>query len=160
MIFMKAGRMLVAAFAGTTAMTLFSYIVSDKKRKNFKEPNLLGEMIHRVTPADKENSQMSGWILHYATGLVFTLLYSLILEEKEKKQTLSSDLLIGGVSGVAATLIWKATFSLHPDPPQIHFKDYYKHLVLAHVVFGVVTLCFLKKNSSGLKENFDTSIFI
>ena len=28
-------------------------------------------------------------------------------------------------------------FEIHPDPPVKDLKDYFRHLLLAHVVFGV-----------------------
>jgi hypothetical protein len=38
---MKANKIIVSGLAATSLMTLFSYIVSACKEKNFKEPQLL-----------------------------------------------------------------------------------------------------------------------
>ena len=37
-----------AALAGTTAMTLFSYAVSDARNKQFREPEILAKLIKRL----------------------------------------------------------------------------------------------------------------
>ena len=51
---MKTGNVLLAAAAGTAAMTLFSYLVSRKKNKDFREPRLLGKMVYRAVPGIKK----------------------------------------------------------------------------------------------------------
>lgn len=143
---MKIENVLLSALAGTAAMTLFSYTVSTKKNKNFKEPELLGKMVDRVVPeVGKPASQVAGWMLHCSTGLFFAFVYDLLLKNTKVKSNIPNGILIGGANGVAAIFIWKATFSLHPNPPQIDFKDFYKHLILAHLVYGTITWSMLKK---------------
>jgi hypothetical protein len=44
--------------------------------------------------------------------------------------------------------VWKAVFSLYPDPPQIKFKDFYGHLILVHIIFATPDLCILQKGDS------------
>jgi hypothetical protein len=143
---MKTGNTLLAAFLGTSAMTLFSYLVSRKKNKDFREPRLLGKMVYRAVPEIKKpESKVAGWILHCTTGLVFTIIYAELLKNKKLKSNVPDGIILGLINGVVAVGIWKATFSLHPDPPQIHFKDFYKHLILAHVVFSTTDLCTLNQ---------------
>ena len=147
---MKTGNVLVAAACGTAAMTLFSYLVSRNKNKDFREPQLLGKMIYRAVPdIEKPPAKVIGWILHCATGLTFAIIYGYLLKDTKLRSNLPDGVVLGLVNGVVAVGIWKATFSLHPDPPQIHFKDFYKHLVLAHIVFATTTLLILdgKKRS-------------
>jgi hypothetical protein len=141
---MKTGNVLLAAACGTAAMTLFSYLVSRKKNKDFREPRLLGKMVYRAVPEIKKpQSKVTGWILHCATGLTFTIIYTYLLKDTKLKANVPDGVVLGLINGVVAVGIWKATFSLHPDPPQIQFDDFYKHLVLAHVVFSTITLCTL-----------------
>jgi len=142
---MKTGKVLLAAFVGTSAMTLFSYLVSRKKNKDFREPRLLGKMVYRAVPEIKRSeSKVAGWVLHCTTGLLFTIVYVELLKNKKLKADVPDGIILGLINGVFAVGIWKLTFSLHPDPPQIHFNDFYKHLILAHVVFSTTDLCTLK----------------
>lgn len=141
---MKSGNVLLAAACGTAAMTAFSYLISRKKNKDFREPQLLGKMVYRAVPEIKKpQAKVAGWILHYTTGLTFAIIYKYFLKDTKLKPDVPDDVVLGLVTGVVAVGIWKATFSLHPDPPQIHFNDFYKHLVLAHIVFATTTLLIL-----------------
>jgi hypothetical protein len=136
---MKLNKMIWASIAGTTAMTLFSYFISQKKRKNFKEPELLGKLIHRAIPsADKENMQATGWVVHYTAGAVFAAIYYQLLKYTDVKPTVGNGLLVGALSGLPAIAIWYTVLTLHPNPPHTSNR-YYGHLVAAHVVFGAFT---------------------
>lgn len=146
---MKTGNVLLSALIGTSAMTLFSYFVSRKKNMDFREPRLLGKMVYRAVPQMKKpQAKVAGWVLHCTTGLVFTIIYAELLKNKILKSDLPDGIVLGLLNGVAAVGIWKATFSLHPDPPQIHFNDFYKHLILAHVVFATTDLSMLDENQN------------
>jgi len=137
---MNTRSVVIAGTTGTTFMTIFSYLVSETKDKNHKEPDLLGKLVQDLTPKLKEKySAAAGWTIHYITGLVFA---ACLINEWEKdghKATLISGLVLGALSGVAGAAIWKMIFQSHPAPPSIDYKSYYKHLVLAHAVFGVFT---------------------
>ncbi|HEU5365913.1 MAG TPA: hypothetical protein VFU62_10285 [Hanamia sp.] len=141
---MKTGNVLLAAACGTTAMTAFSHLVSRKKNKNFREPRLLGKMVYRAIPKiKKRQAKVIGWILHGTTGLTFAIIYDFLLKDTKLKSEAPEGVVLGLINGAVAVGIWKATFSLHPDPPKIHFDDFYKHLILAHIVFSTTTLMVL-----------------
>jgi hypothetical protein len=98
-------------------------------------------MVYRaVSGIQKPPAKVAGWILHFATGFTFTIIYELLLKHTKLKADVPDDIGLGLINGIVAVIIWKTTFSLHPDPPKIHFKDFYKHLVLAHIVFATTTL--------------------
>ena len=138
---MKKGNIFLAAAAGTAAMTLFSYLVSREKNKNFREPRLLGKMVYRAVPAIKKpEAEVAGWILHVGTGLLFVKGYKVILDHTKLGLNLPEEILLGVAAGAVAVIIWKSTFSLHPDPPEIDFKSFYGHLMLAHIVFTMGAL--------------------
>ncbi|MDB5228939.1 MAG: hypothetical protein JWN78_3132 [Bacteroidota bacterium] len=136
---MKLSPIILAGIAGTTAMTLFSYAVSKIQHRNFKEPQLLGKLIHRVAPVEKKNAEKSGWLLHYATGIIFASVYYQVLKKTNVEPTVLNGLLIGGLSGIPAVGIWYAVLKLHPYPPKRTFKNYFGHLIAAHVIFGAFT---------------------
>jgi hypothetical protein len=146
---MKNGNIFLATAAGTASMTLFSYLVSREKNKNFREPRLLGKMVYRAVPAIKRpDAEVAGWILHWGTGLLFTKGYKVLLDHTKLESNLPKGILLGVAAGAVAVIIWKSTFSLHPDPPEIDFKGFYKHLMWAHIVFTIGALLTLNKKNS------------
>lgn len=142
---MKTGNVLLAALVGTTSMTLFSYLVSRKKNRDFKEPKLLGKMVYRAIPEIKKpQAKVVGWCLHCGTGLFFTIMYKVLLDHTKLKSNLPEAVLLGVANGILAVGIWGTVFILHPDPPEIDFKKFFGHLVLAHVFFATPDLLILK----------------
>lgn len=145
---MKTNNIILASIEGTSLMSLFSYAVSFLKSKNFKEPELLGKLIDRIVPGlDKEEAKATGWTLHYLAGYVFAAVYAELLKRTDLKPTILNGLLIGAASSVPALLMWYTVFKLHPNPPKKQFKDYFGHLVLAHVVFGIFTFAGYKQQN-------------
>lgn len=134
----KTENTLLAATAGTTMMTLFSYLVSLAADKNFSEPEHLGTMIHRFMPMEsKKATQLAGWGAHYAVGLLFVLAYRELWKTGKIKKTVRNGIILGALSGTLAVLVWKTTFKVHPAPPWTDFTNYYIQLVPAHIVFAV-----------------------
>ncbi|MBK7883265.1 MAG: hypothetical protein IPJ81_05330 [Chitinophagaceae bacterium] len=143
---MKASNIILASIAGTTAMSLFSYAVSHTKNKNFKEPQLLGELTENAIPDIKtDTAQAAGWITHYAVGALFAAVYSMVLKKTKIAPSFANGAIVGGLSGIPAVLGWNTTFKIHPALPKTDYKRYYGHLVLAHMVFGAFTFLFFKK---------------
>lgn len=135
---MKTKATLVAGVTGTTFMTLFSYLVSLADGENFSEPERLGQLAGRLIPKlDKQQSQALGWLGHYAVGLLFALVYVELWRKGKLKPDWQTNLWLGGISGLLAVAIWKATFKMHPLPPALSFNKYYLQLVPAHVVFAL-----------------------
>jgi len=124
--------------AATTAMTLFSYVVSYLFNTQFKEPKLLSYFF--FTPGRKKSNTppLGGYVLHYLVGAGFTIAYKFIWKKWFKLPTWRSGLAYGSVCSVAGMLSWKAVFATHSSPPDIKLKSYLFHLFLAHLVFGVV----------------------
>jgi hypothetical protein len=134
----KSANTLLSATAGTTMMTLFSYLISLAADKNFSEPEHLGTMIHRLSPGtSKKQSQVAGWGAHYAVGLLFVLVYRELWQSGKIKKNLRNGIILGALSGALAVGVWKATLKMHPAPPWIDFTNYYVQLVPAHIVFAV-----------------------
>jgi hypothetical protein len=138
-------KVLVAGVTGTTFMTLFSDIVSKVKGSNYNEAEILGELLNRITPLDKQQSRIAGYVGHYGVGQVFAAAYVAYLKNTTTNPNLLNGALYGALSGVAGAFIWHSTFKAHPNPPGVDLKNYYKQLVLAHVVFGVSAALVLRK---------------
>lgn len=137
---LKPGKIIFAGITGTSFMTAFSYLVSESKKENFREPELLGKLLYTILPdLSKRYSHLTGWNLHYLVGVMFALAYSGIWEKTTVKPSLKSGLIFGLLSGVLGLSIWKLCFEIHPNPPKISFKKYYGHLLVTHLVFGLFT---------------------
>ena len=135
---MDISKILTSSVGGTSLMSLFSYLISDSKHKNFREPEILGELIKRVVPdVSKTQADIAGWALHYAAGTVFTGIYDQIWEKTSIKPSVKSGAILGAISGLAGIAIWRAAIAAHPNPPIKDYNSYYKHLLLAHVFFGI-----------------------
>jgi hypothetical protein len=134
----KSIPILLPAAAGTTMMTLFSYLLSLVEKENFSEPEHLGTLMHRLCPgSSKRMMQVAGWGAHYAVGLIFVLAYRELWRKGEIRKSIVNGIILGALSGALAVLIWKATMKAHPAPPWVDFTKYYLQLVPAHIVFAV-----------------------
>jgi hypothetical protein len=139
---MKGSSIFIAAIAGTTAFTLFGYLASVLFKEDFKEPELLGEMIDRVTPEmAEEQSMFTGWLIHYATGLGFAAAYQQLMQITGIKPTVFNGIVMGAASGYPASFVWRKTLQLHPQPPRQPNLSFYLQLIVGHAIFGGVVFC-------------------
>jgi hypothetical protein len=135
---MNTKAILYAGVIGTTIMTIFSYILSAKRKKNFKEPQLLQTMINRMPGVKEKDIPFAGWLVHYATGVSWALLFAMLFKKRGKNITLYQEIIFGLCNGTAAIVIWKGFLSLHSHPPVTDRKEFYIQLIAAHIVFSVV----------------------
>jgi hypothetical protein len=143
---MKADKVIISGMAGTSLMTLFSYIASEYKKENFSEPELLAKLIDDGLPnGQKELALPAGWAAHYGIGLSFSVVYHIMLKILKAKPSALNGLLFGAAGGVIGIASWKLFFKSHPSPPNIDFKNYYRQLFLAHCVFGLTAALTSKK---------------
>ena len=127
------------AFVATSLMTLFSYIFSAIRKKQFREPELLNDLLKRmnIIAGSHFKNHPAGWIIHYAVGWVFVFSYYLLFQYSKVNPTLWVYIALGFICGIVGIAGWKLTFTIHPDPPDIHFSEFYVHLLAAHIVFGI-----------------------
>lgn len=135
---------------GTTGMTLFSILTSEKKNQQFREHEILS-LLMKPLPISKTNRVALGLIGHYLTGMGFNTVNQAFLKRIKKKPTFLNGLLLGAANGVVGIAIWSVIFKLHPNPPDINLRRYLGHLMLAHLVFGAssnLTMKGVSKNTS------------
>ncbi len=154
---MKTSEIIVAGIAGTTAFTLFSYLISKATGKNFKEPELIGKMIDRSpTPVKHENAQFTGWVTHYLIGISFAAAYRELIHVTGIKPTVANGIITGAVSGFPAALTWDTSLKVHPAPPRKRSVDYYMQLFFGHALFGAAAFfvfAAFKKKTNDKKES-------
>jgi hypothetical protein len=135
---MRILKIAAATLLSTSMMTWFSYRVSKKTGKQFREPQLLSLLIKRLIPEkSKLGNHADGWVVHYVAGLLFVLLYDQLWNNTGFKPTIKNGILLGALSGVFGGEVWRKVYQLHPRPPKNNFRQYYNQLVLAHIVFGL-----------------------
>lgn len=151
---MDIAKILSGSIGGTSLMSLFSYLISDSKHKNFKEPEILGELLNRIAPdLSEKQANLAGWALHFGAGAAFTTIYDQIWEKTSIKPDIKSGAIMGAISGLIGIAVWRATIAMHPNPPIKNYTAYYKHLILAHVFFGIAAAESYKHTKSLPAEN-------
>jgi hypothetical protein len=120
---------------GTTFMTIFSIITSEKKGRQFREHEILIKLL-KAFPISKSNRVALGWIAHYLTGMTFNMANQAILKKLKTSPTFFNGLILGGLNGAIGIAVWKLIFETHPSPPKISLNRYLAHLMLAHLVFA------------------------
>lgn len=128
---------LIAGAIGTTFMTMYSYGYSRLRKKQFREPVLLAELLSGSSAPERKKDFLKGWMAHYLVGAAFSISYQQFLKGKFNQHPALKSIITGGAYGFFVGVpSWKAAFTLHPQPPKIAYREFYLHLVLAHLVFG------------------------
>lgn len=134
--------MLVSAVVATSIMTAFSYILSNIRNKQFREPELLNIVLSSSDLFNLELSKKSsvGWILHYLIGLILVLIFEILLKFELIPISITSGAIFGFVAGIMGVFGWKLFFYLSEKPSEITWNiEYYLQLIVAHILFGIST---------------------
>jgi xanthine/uracil permease len=132
-------KILVESIAGTTAMTAFSYAASTVRRRQFVEPIIINLVLRKmeITPWLKSTS-IIGWISHYIMGFFFAVAFNWLWEKEVVPTDWLATLVLGVVAGLIGISLWRIFFKLPNEKPDISYRAYYQHLLLAHIVFTAV----------------------
>lgn len=137
------GKIILSGVVGTLFMTLYIRKKSKKEHEQFMQPVLLNKLIDKAENLpdikNKENHP-AGWILHYGAGISFVTAYRILDKKILLKPTITKILLIGTVSGLIGIAIWKTMFKEHHRPPNNDRFEYYRELLLAHIVFSIFAI--------------------
>ncbi len=136
---LKMDRIILTAFFATSLMTVFSYLYSAIRKKQYREPELLNILLSRLNFGKilTITHPSAGWIIHYLIGFLFILAYFLLWNVLGIVPTFLTCCILGAVSGMIGIMGWKIVLNLHPYPPAIIYREFYFQLLIAHVVFGV-----------------------
>lgn len=136
-------RFAAATLVGTSAMTLYSYIISKKKKQQFTEPVLLNQLMDDASglpETNKPESHPAGWAGHYAVGLLFVISYYILWRRTLTSPTVGKSLAVGSASGLLAIVAWQIMFSASDNPPQNNRRRYFGQLFVAHLIFSLAAL--------------------
>ena len=136
----KLGKTLISGATGTSFMTAASALMSLIPKEEFREPDQLEKLVGRILPSFSPRAKViAGWSAHYGMGMVFAAVYVDLWEKGQIDRSIRNGLVLGAISGLAGMLIWKATFKLHPLPPNNRKLDFYLQRIPAHIVFAVAS---------------------
>lgn len=141
-------QLLIATIAATSAMTLFSYIVSASFKELYKEPLLLKYLLMKLHIAVSDRvKEILAWVIHYSIGFIFVLGYYLLWVYGIISFTVLMGILLGAICGIIGIIGWIVMFKLARFEQKAGDKGYYFQLLVAHVIFGVTgILTFLLLN--------------
>lgn len=137
---MKIAKVLISSIIGTTAMTLFSSLISKSENKNLEQSENLAQLVNRLPiNMSKKTAKVAGVCSHYGIGMGFVSLYDQLWKRHKVEPSVRSGALLGAVSGLIGVAAWNTMFKSHPNPQPKNLKMFMGQLVLSHVVFGVVS---------------------
>lgn len=137
---MKIPKVLISAVLGTTAMTLFSSLLSKSENKSLEQSENLAQLVKRLPiNISKKSSKVAGIFSHYGIGMGFVSLYDQLWKRHKLEPSVGSGALLGAASGVIGAAAWNTMFKSHPNPQPKNLKVFLGQLVLSHVVFGVAS---------------------
>ncbi len=121
-------------------MTFFSYTISFIRGKEFKEPQLLTKLLYRQIHTSRLRGveNMPGWIIHLSIGYIFIAIMDCAFLFSGVQPSLWWGMIFGTGLGIIGVAGWKILFAIHPNPPEIHFREFYIQLLIAHIIFGLV----------------------
>lgn len=136
---MEIMRILVSGLVATSLMTAFSYIAANIRNKEFREPELLNQLLSKSSFFRLELSKksMAGWILHYLIGWIFVVIFELFWDLNLVPFSILWGGILGFIAGIIGIIGWKIFFAISSDPPKITWSEYYVQLVVAHIIFGL-----------------------
>jgi len=136
-------QLLLIAFLATSAMTWFSYAMSETFRELYKEPVLLTYVVKKLNiTISKRWQKIWAWLIHYIIGLLFVIGYHIIWVNDILPISPLTALIFGVISGIIGIIGWVFLFKITHHQPTIDFKGYYIQLFFAHVIFAIVATAF------------------
>jgi hypothetical protein len=131
----------IATFTATSAMTMFSYIVSASFKELYKEPLLLKYLLIRlkITVSDR-SKEILAWLIHYIIGFIFVLGYYILSIKGIISFTVITGVYLGAICGIIGIIGWIIMLKLAQFERKAEDKGYYIQLFLAHIIFGITAI--------------------
>lgn len=132
-------QIIIVSVLATSAMTLFSYVMSASFRELYKEPVLLSFILTKMNfEVSVQRKKYLAWLLHYFIGFLFVLAYHIMWLYNILYISITSAFLLGIASGIIGIIGWIIIFQIADYKPKIDFKGYYIQLFFAHIIFAIV----------------------
>lgn len=128
-----------AGIAGTSLMTVFSYVCQLIFNKKLGEPKILSQFLQKspLELGNKSRITFWGWVIHYITGFAFAFLLAGYVYVFAQPISWGMAILLGFALGLLGIIGWQILYRIHPDPPVFDRSAFYLQLVVAHIFFGI-----------------------
>lgn len=134
-------QIILVSVAATTAMTLFSYIISAKFKELYKEPVLLTFLLKQTNlEFSLQTKKILAWLIHYFIGFIFVLGYQLLCADPFLNISVANGFIVGSILGIIGIFGWVLLFKIVDYKPKIDFQGYYIQLFFAHIIFGLTMM--------------------
>ena len=128
----------------TFFMTVFSYICGYITGHQFREPELLNQLVKTsVIPLKPNKKNILGWMIHLGFGVIFGVILKLSWSYFNFSSIIGFSIIAGIIAGMMGVLGWQVMFRLNPRPPKIQLRKFYLQLVIAHIIFTFTFISFL-----------------
>lgn len=132
-------QLILISIVATSAMTWFSFAMSNQFQELYKETVLLSSVISQFNlKISAESKRTWGWIIHYTIGFLFVVGYHIIWIKDILSVSPLSALILGVISGIIGIISWIILFKITNHQPSIDFRGYYIQLFFAHIIFAFV----------------------
>lgn len=132
----------LSGIAATVVMTIAMYSYTSLTKHFTKVIHLLGSMISgdQNFHSPRKSTLILGTLAHFTVGIIFSMSYYLLWNWGVFEITFLDSVIIGGLSGIVAIVVWKAYIKLHNYRPKISQFHYFMALFIAHIIFGIVSV--------------------
>jgi hypothetical protein len=140
---MEFKKVLSSGILGTSAMTIFSYLISQLMSENFREPEIMSFLFKNLSITFLQYGTFLGylaWTFHYIIGFSFVFIYVKLWDNNKVKPNLISGIFLGAITGIVGIIGWYITIKIHPNPPIVNLKNFFILLFFAHIVFGIFAM--------------------
>ncbi|RDK85466.1 hypothetical protein [Marinirhabdus gelatinilytica] len=134
--------LLLAWLIATSCMTGFSYLFSTILGENFKEPQLLTDLLGEI--AGRKLSVWVGWVVHYLTGIMFLGMLIGLYSITGVEVSIVWGIVFGMVMGGIGILMWKVLYKVAQEDPPTNTRLFHLQLIIAHVFFGMAAIAIEK----------------
>ena len=136
-IFMVYITLILAGFAGTLVMTLFSHTLELLTSFKFNEAQLINILMYRSTkfPEINENHYF-GWIIHFLIGVLMVIGVWIYYNQISPIPYSDYGICLGLGLGTIGISGWTLILTFHSNPPKIRWAYFFGQLILAHVLFS------------------------
>ncbi len=133
--------LILFSLISTLIMTLFSYWFSLVMGVDYYIPSMIVKFVF----PNKTGvfARLASWIIHLSIGIVFAVAWDITKHLIELKVTFITSLLYGIICGVIGIVGWKIIIALREDEIVFGEKYFLLHILLTHLVFGIVLLMLL-----------------
>lgn len=135
---MQVYIILISGILATGLMTLFDYGITHVTKRRFIVPEILNILLSRAFSESFTGGMKNaaGWVVHFAVGVIFAVIFYLVLLITDIRPGLLFGAVMGFLFGLLGIAGWRLLFKLHKNPPEINLKRFLLQLLAAHIVFG------------------------